>query len=140
MAVGRIIEHFDKVSSPKVARTYLSAVLRPLNLIETQGEQITVTATGATYLEDPSSEALLAIARSNVAGFDELLEALSSGPQTTSALLDHLRSDLGVSWETDRQVRSRMGWLENMGKVKEEHGTWSIVTDTSSLHPPQVHG
>jgi len=111
----------------------LSAVLRSLNLIETQGEQITVTAAGATYLEDPSPEALLAIARSNVAGFDELLDALGTGPKTPAALLEHLRSELGVSWETDAQVRSRLGWLENMEKVQEQNGTWTLLTKEAVL-------
>ena len=128
-----IIDQFEKVSSSKVARSYLNSVLRPLNLIETQGEQITVTATGATYLEDPSSEALLAIARSNVAGFDELLETLSTGPKTTAALLDYLRSELGVAWETDAQVQFRLGWLENLGKVEGKHGTWTLLMKEGSL-------
>jgi hypothetical protein len=128
-----VIEHFETVSSPKVARSYLSTVLRSFNLIETQGEQITVTATGAIYLEDPTPEALLVIARSNVAGFDELLDALGTGPKTTAELLDHLRSELGVSWETDAQVQFRLGWLENMGKIKGQHGTWTLLTKEAAL-------
>ena len=128
-----VIEHFETVSSPKVARSYLSTVLRSFNLIETQGEQITVTATGAIYLEDPTPEALLVIARSNVAGFDELLDALGTGPKTTAELLDHLRSELGVSWETDAQVQFRLGWLENMGKIKGQHGTWTLLTKETAL-------
>jgi hypothetical protein len=128
-----VVGHFETVSSLKVARSYLNAVLRPFNLIETQGEQITVTATGATYLEDPSSEALLAIARNNVAGFDELIETLGTGPKTTTELLDHLRNALGVSWETDAQVQSRLGWLENVGKIEGQHGTWTLLTKETAL-------
>lgn len=57
-AVEWIIDTFDKVKSTKVARSYLSAVLRSFDLIETQGEQLVVTARGADYLNDPSPEAL----------------------------------------------------------------------------------
>jgi hypothetical protein len=127
-----VIDNFEKVLSAKVARGYLNSVLRPLDLIEMHGEQIAVTATGATYLEDPSAEALLAIARRTVAGFDEMLEALEANPKSPGELLVLLRDELGVSWETDAQVRFRLGWLENMGKVREVKGEWSLVAEGSA--------
>lgn len=127
-AVTWIIETFEKVKSVKVARSYLSAVLRSFDLIETQGEQIVVSALGASYLDDPSPDALLAIARSTVAGFDELLEILAVGPRSTEELLVALRERLGVGWETSTQVRCRLHWLENMSKVQENDGKWILVS------------
>jgi restriction system protein len=128
-ATNWVIANFEKVSSPKVARGYLNSVFRPLDLIETQGELIVLTTTGVSYLDDPTSDALLAIARRNVAGFDEVLEALAAGPQSSGELLTVLQEKLGVSWETDAQVRFRLGWLENMGKVVETHGQWSLIAE-----------
>ena len=130
-AVQWVISSFEKVSSAKVARGYLNSVLKPFDLIEIQGEQIALSATGATYLENPSSEALLAIARRSVAGFEELLRVLEGGPKTTGELLAFLRDELGVGWETDAQVRFRLGWLENLGKVHERQGGWSLVPEVS---------
>jgi restriction system protein len=127
-AIGWIIENFDKVTSGKVARSYLNSVLRPFDLIETHGEQVALTLTGSTYLDDPSKDALLLIARQSVAGFDELLEELEDGSKTTVELLEVLRQELRVTWETDAQVRFRLGWLDNTGKVEEKHGQWSLVT------------
>jgi hypothetical protein len=126
-AIAWIVENFPKVSSGKVARSYLNSVLRPLDLIETQGEQIAVTGTGAEYLAQSSSDAMLAIARQNVAGFDEILEALAAGAMPTSELLVLLQERLGVTWETDAQVKFRLGWLENLGRVHEQHGLWNLV-------------
>ena len=56
-----------------------------------------MSATGSTFLEDPSSSALLAIARANVAGFDDILDALGEGPKTVDELLVMLRATLGVT-------------------------------------------
>ena len=117
-----------RVKSLKVARGYIDSVLRPLDLVSTQGEQLALTATGATYLESPTADALVSIARTNVAGFDEILEELAHGPRTSGDLLDLLRSRLGVTWETDTQVVFRLQWLENLRKVSETSGTWRLVT------------
>ena len=126
-ATAWIIERFGSVSSQKVARGYLNSVLRSLDLVELEGDQIKLTAEGAAYLENPSASELLAIARRNVAGFDELLDGLAQGPMTTAELLTLLRGRLGVTWETDAQVGYRLGWLENMGQVAEDHGKWALL-------------
>jgi Restriction endonuclease/HB1, ASXL, restriction endonuclease HTH domain len=122
-----IIDTFEKVSSPKVARGYIASVLRPFNLVETQGERLVLTATGVEYLDDPTPAALTEIARLNVAGFDEILDALSEGPKSSAQLLELLQTQLHVGWETDAQVRFRLIWLENLGLVKESDGTWQRV-------------
>jgi hypothetical protein len=94
------------------------------------GEHIAVTAMGAEYLDDPSSNALLAVARRTVAGFDEILDALAAGGQSTSDLLALLKERLGVNWETEAQVKFRLGWLENLGRVDEHDGFWNLVSPT----------
>jgi hypothetical protein len=79
----------------------------------------------------------LAIARHNVAGFDEILEALAAGPMSASQLLVLLQERLGVTWETDAQVKFRLGWLENLGRVHEQHGLWNLAVMTTTNQSPK---
>jgi hypothetical protein len=125
-AVAWVIENFDRVSSPRVVRGYFASVLRPLGLIATDGDRLLVTASGTAYLDDPSDQALLKIARTTVAGFDEILARLETGPASTQDLYAHLRSELGVTWETDAQVRFRLGWLEILGAVDGSSAEWRL--------------
>jgi len=126
--VSWIIENFEKVSSDKVARGYIASVLMPFDLVETQGEQVVLTATGVEYLEDPTPDALVEIMRLNVAGFDEIVDVLAQGPTSPAALLTNLQEKLGVGWETDTQVRFRLGWLENLGRAEElTDGNWRLI-------------
>ena len=87
-----------------------------------------LTTTGADYLDEPTDVALIVIARANVAGFDEILDALEKHPMTATDLLDDLRERLGVSWVTDAQAQFRLGWLENLVAVSEHGGAWSLVS------------
>ena len=127
--VSWIIENFEKVSSDKVARGYIASVLKPFDLVETQGEQLVLTATGVEYLDDPTADALLEIMKLNVAGFDEILEVLTQGSASSAELLTTLQEKLGVAWETDIQVDFRLGWLQNVGRVKEVAGRWQLIQD-----------
>jgi len=126
-AVAWVIESFDRVSSPKVVRSYFSSVLKSFGLVMTDGDRLLLTPVGSGYLDDPSSEALLAIARSSVAGFDEILARLGSAPASTADLLGLLRAELGVSWETDAQVGFRMGWLKVLGAVDGSPAEWCLA-------------
>jgi hypothetical protein len=121
-----IIDHYKTVSSDKVARGYLAGVLRPFGLIETEGEQLVLTSDGTEYLANPTSQALLSLACHNVAGFEEILEALQPGPKSSAQLLDILRAELGVTWQTDAQVRWRLLWLANLGAAEEDSGSWRL--------------
>jgi hypothetical protein len=130
-----IVAHFENVSSEKVARGYLASVLRPFGLIETQGEQLVLTSDGTEYLANPTSQALLTLACHNVAGFDEILQALQAGPESSAQLLDILRAELGVTWQTDAQIRWRLQWLANLGAVEEDSGRWHL--SLAALSAPQ---
>ena len=101
-------------------------MLRPFGLIETPGEQLVLTSDGTEHLANPTSQALLTLACHNVAGFDEILEALQADPKSSAQQLDILRAELGVTWQTDAQIRWRLQWLANLGSVKEDSGRWRL--------------
>lgn len=125
-AIRWLIDTFERASSEKTARGYWQ-VPRSFGLLETRGEQLTLTADGARYIADPGPEALLEVLRENVAGFTELLEYLAERPHRVDELLDRFRADLGVTWETDAQVNFRLGWLENLGVAEVDGDTWRTV-------------
>jgi hypothetical protein len=60
------------------------------------------------------------------AGFGEILEALELGPKSSAQLLEVLRAELGVRWQTDAQVRWRVLWLANLGIAEEDSGSWRL--------------
>jgi hypothetical protein len=121
-----IVDHYESVTSDKVARGYLASVLRPFGLIETQGEHLVLTPDGTEYLANPTNQALLTLACHNVAGFDEILEALQADPKSSAQLLEILRRELGVTWLTDAQIRWRLLWLANLDAAEEDSGIWRV--------------
>lgn len=125
-AIKWMIDSFDRVSSEKVARGYWQ-VPRNFGLTESEGEQLAVTSDGAEYLSDPTAPRLYALAESNVAGFAELLAALREGPRTPAELLAYLNEVLGTAWETEAQIRFRLGWLENLGVAKVYGDAWQAT-------------
>lgn len=127
-AIRWLINSFERASSEKTARGYWQ-VPRSFGLLETQGEQLTLTAEGASYIVDPTAEALLGLLQRNVAGFSEMLGYLAERPHRVGELLDRLRTDLGVTWETDAQINFRLGWLENLGAVEADGDTWRLARE-----------
>lgn len=128
-AISWMIEKFDRVGSAKTVRGYWQ-VLRSFGLIETQGEQVGLTAAGAEYRRDPSAERLLGIARRRIVGVDQMLGWLSRSPMTTEELLGRFRSDLGMSWESPAQVQYRLGWLVVLGTVSQQGDRWAALPAT----------
>lgn len=122
-AIEWLIASFDRVASPKTSRGYWQ-VLRSFGLIETRGEQVSVTALGSEYLDDPTDERLLEIAREHVVGIDEMLAWLADRPHTAQELLDRSRVTLGVEWESLAQVQFRLGWLTILGAVAHTADQW----------------
>jgi hypothetical protein len=127
-AIDWMLRRFDRVNSEKVARGYWQ-VPRSFGLMETVGERLALTADGALYLDSPRREVLLRLLRESVAGFDELVAALDAGTLTTADGLTLLNQTLGVGWESDAQVKFRLGWLENLGVVVQRSGRWQLASN-----------
>ena len=124
-AISWLISQFDSVNSLGVARGYWS-VLKSFGLIETQGEQVTVTALGREYLDDPTPDRLLTIATQQILGMEEMLGWLGENPHTMEDLLIRFNRTMGVKWETTAQIEFRLGWLAVVGAVDQAKGGWFL--------------
>jgi hypothetical protein len=125
-AIGWMKTAYPKVTSDKVARSYWQ-VARSFGLLDTQGEHLALTAPGAGYLDDPTETHLLDVLCEEVAGITELLAMLEARPMTSVEALEPLNEALGVTWETDAQIRFRLGWLENLGTAAQTAGIWKYL-------------
>ncbi len=138
-AVAWMIDDFESVSSEKVARGYWQ-VPKSFGLIEATGERLALTTEGAAYLKDASPRLLLEAAKRNVLGVRELLDYLGERPHRPEEILERMRTDLAVTWETDLQVGFRLGWLENMGVATPSGDVWTLgetdSTPTPGMPPP----
>jgi restriction endonuclease Mrr len=134
-----MLERFDRVNSTKVVRGYWQ-VPRSFGLLETVGARMALTPEGASYLESKSSSQLLEILRASVAGFDEVLRALDQGPVRPDELLPRLNQQLHVQWQSEAQVRFRLGWLENLGVAEQSGGTWWKVAEPDEPAAPAGPG
>lgn len=124
-AIDWLLRRFDRVNSEKVARGYWQ-VPRSFGLLQTVGERMALTPDGVSYLETPRSEVLLPILQKSVAGFDELLAELEKRTLSSEDGLQLLNGALGVAWESEAQVKFRLGWLENLGVVAQRDGRWAL--------------
>jgi hypothetical protein len=52
---------------------------------------------------------------------------LRENPRTPAELLAYLNEVLGTAWETEAQVRFRLGWLENLGLAKVHGDAWQAT-------------
>lgn len=122
-AIDWLITAFDRVASTKTARGYWQ-VLRSFGLIDTDGEQLVVTARGAEYRDEPTNDVLLSIAKERVLGITEMLGWLSESSMTPEDLLERFRVELDVGWESLAQIQFRLGWLAVLDAATSSAGRW----------------
>lgn len=128
-AVTWLMSSYEKVTKEKAARGYW-LVPRQMRLLETSGERLLLSDLGAEYLDVGSNQWLLQRLKDSFVGIEELLQRLIQGPATNEQLLEYLRNQAHVTWETDAQLRFRLGWLENVGAV-EKHGNQWVRSNSS---------
>lgn len=125
-SIAWLIDSYDRVKSEKVARGYWH-VLRSFGLIESDGEQLLLTDDGSRYLADSSQEILFDQLKTQVAGIGEIVSYVAIKPASFEEIRTHLNETLGTRWETDAQVRFRLGWLELLGVTRISNGVASLV-------------
>ncbi len=133
-AIDWLISSYDRVNSTKSARGYWQ-VLRSFGLIESEGEQLVLTADGVTYIDEPTPSALFEQMGREIAGTDELLALLADRSATVDELRHHMNEVLGTQWESDAQVKFRLGWLAILGVVHLEGDRASLASVSKSSTP-----
>lgn len=122
-----VIESYPKVNSRGVVASVVRTVLYALGLVRFLDDRIVLTEQGQALRSSASRVELLAALTTRIAGVTEVLKWLKLGPMTTDEVLDKLREELSVSWETDIQARYRLDWLQTAGAVRREDGRWELA-------------
>ena len=125
-AIDWLISSFERVKSTKSARGYWQ-VLRSFSFIQSDGEQLVLTSDAVEYLGEPTPSALLEQMRREIAGTNELIDFLVDRPASVTELRHHINEVLGTQWESDAQVKFRLGWLSILGAVHVEADRASIA-------------
>lgn len=114
--IDALLKRFKSVSSRKAARSYLH-VVADLGLIDMRGDSVKLTKDGEAFRakRDPAVVGRALVER--IAGVPEILEVLSVTPLRIGLLLPEMQARGFDSWTTDKQVRYRLRWLEEVGAV-----------------------
>lgn len=115
-AVAALVERFDQVSSPKASRTYLH-VVADLGLIELDGYHVDVTETGIEYLKTRDPQLVERSLLDRIEGVTDIIDMLRARPRRIGLLHSELKQRGFASWTTDKQIRYRLRWLEEVGLV-----------------------
>jgi len=115
-AVASVLGHFSQVSSLKAARSYLH-VVADLGLIEIDGYRVVLTEAGDEYLRTRDTSLVSQALTARIAGVNTILQILVSRPRRMGLIHAELQRSGFSSWRTDKQVRHRLRWLEEVGLV-----------------------
>jgi hypothetical protein len=124
-AIAWLVNAFENMNSENAALSYWK-VPRQMGFVTTSGERLVLTELGPEYLSRGTEGWLLQHLKASYIGFDEVLARLAKGPASEEELLDWVRAEVGVAWETPIQVRVRLGWLENLGVIHREGKRWAL--------------
>lgn len=117
--IQRMVEQYQ-LTSYKAAGSYLR-VPHTLGLIEIVGASVYLTTVGRDYLGDPSPGIVRDLLETRVSGCTDIVGVLNGRPRRIGPLTERMR-ELGHSWSTDKQVRYRLRWLEEVGVVERLGG------------------
>lgn len=110
---------FENVGSQKTVMGYIR-VLKNLDLIYFDGEEIKVTEDGSEVLTKDPETVILNQLKIRIAGISDFLEELEKSPLTLEEAHAFFKEKLMVDWETDYQTKLRLYWLENVGAIRRE--------------------
>ncbi len=116
---------FERAKSDKTIPSYIN-VLRTLGLIVVDGGRIELTLAGQQCLTENPRHVLTTQLRKRVAGVEEILSALESGPLTVGDVHMILLKELGVTWETPNQTKFRLLWMQNVGLIAQDDGRYRL--------------
>ena len=128
-AVGWFMEAFEKVNSVKAAGAY---VFVPCNLgfISIEQGEVKLTPAGDQALTSKDLNFMYDTVAQNIFAIEEIVEFLkaSGNVQTEQEILEYLKDNFDVAWESLAQVSFRLLWLVNLGVVSREEGQYQYIS------------
>ena len=128
-----VIATYEKVTKTTVVRSYLRSVLYSMGVIDFDGDRVVLAPEGENVRQVRSQEEVLNLLKTKVSGIDETLELLATGPKDTPEIREYLNRTLGLTWETDHQVRFRLEWLAACGAVERAAGSWRLTAPNTPI-------
>lgn len=114
-----VIDSFATVNSTSVAAG-TTEVACDLGMLERRNGRFVRTTTGDAFVRTGRREIVLVQLITRITAVEEMIEVLRATPLRIG-LLQQVLLDAGhISWQTDKQVRYRLRWLEELGVLHRE--------------------
>ncbi len=112
--------NFENVNSDKSVYAYIG-VPRVMGLTYVKDGLVLLTAEGKKVLKTKDLNFLFEVISNNVFVFDDIVEFLktTNEPQSEHNILEYLKENFDINWQTFAQVNFRLLWLINLGKIKK---------------------
>ncbi len=116
--------NYPKVKGRSIVTSYVRTVLYGLRLVRFSDDRILISEQGEALIISRSPEDLAPILETRVLGVTELLGWLNEVPMSMDEIRLRMR-ELGVTWETNAQVKYRLDWLQVAGVVTLTKSGWT---------------
>ena len=128
-AVEWFMQTFEKVNSTKAAGAYVF-VPRNLGFISIEKGSVNLTPAGEQALSSNSLKFMYDTVALNIFAIEEIVEFLkeSGNAHSEQEILEYLRDNFNVTWESFAQVSFRLMWLVNLGVVSREEGQYQYIS------------
>lgn len=112
--------NFENVNSDKSVYGYIG-VPRVMGLTYVKDGLVLLTAEGEKVFKTKDINFLFEVISNNVLAFDDIVEFLkiTDEPQSEHNILEYLKENFDINWQTFAQVNFRLLWLINLGKIKK---------------------
>jgi HJR/Mrr/RecB family endonuclease len=124
-----VIANYPTVKSRGVVASVVRTVLYALRLVRFVDDRIVLSEQGEALRVSRSQDEILAALTTRITGVTEILQWLQVGSLSTDEVLDRMRKELSVTWETEIQARHRLDWLQAVGAVRGVDGRWELVSE-----------
>ncbi|WP_440005870.1 HNH endonuclease [Halomicrococcus sp. SG-WS-1] len=98
--------------------------LNAIELIDLDGNAVSIDWRGKQYLESPESSVLYSALRENVKGFDSILTQLQEGPMTDEDIMRHLKNKFeDINMDSPGVATRHREWLQVLGYLERSRGS-----------------
>jgi hypothetical protein len=99
-----------------------------MGLTHIDNGRIKLTQAGAEALETKDINLLYETISNNILAFDDIVEYMkTSGEiQTEQSILEFLKENFDIEWQSFAQVTYRQLWLMNLGKIRRVEGGYAL--------------